>query len=324
LSGAALSKILRIGLLLLLLSPAATSDGGSAGQLLGLNVSPDGKFVATTFVKDNSWRIYKIDVNTGNATRLTDAAAGEESSPTFPPDGKLIAYSYVSGKDQQRIIVMNVDGSNPRTLPGAGTAKLDATFAPDGEKIYFRRAESRPREHAWDIFSMGVDGSSLTQLTHEALYEIYEPSLSSDGKSMVVVTEGWDAPQQQIAIYALDHPEKPQRILRPQLPAKPSANLFFESPNYMPDGKSILFIGRSRGKRVYDCDVYRLNLETGSVERLTEGNGYAGGLKLFPDGETAVFLRWHEDSHGTTVGTDLWLLDLQTRKVTPLEVSGLN
>jgi hypothetical protein len=79
---------------------------------------------------------------------------------------------------------MNVDGSNPRTLSGSGTANLDPTFAPNGDKIYFRQAEPRPHEHRWDLFSMGIDGSNLTQLTHEGFYSIYSPSLSPDGKSM--------------------------------------------------------------------------------------------------------------------------------------------
>jgi Tol biopolymer transport system component len=323
-SGDVISKILRVGLLVLFLIPPVTCGERSPGQMLGLSVSPDGKFIATTYVKGNSWRIYKIDMGTGNATRLTDATAGEESSPVFSPDGKLIAYSYLSEKDHQRIVIMNADGSSPRTLPGSGSANLDATFAPSGGTVYFRRAESCPHEHRWDIFSMETDGSKLTQLTHEGFYSIYDPSPSPDGKSMVVVTEGWDAPQQQIAIYSLDHPEKPQQILRPHLPGKPAPKQVFASPSYMPDGKSILFIAATRGKRENDYDAYRLNLETGTVERLTQGNGYAGALTLLPDGKTAVFLKWREDRHGTIVGTDVYLLDLQTHKLAPFKVSGLN
>jgi dipeptidyl aminopeptidase/acylaminoacyl peptidase len=321
-----MSSALRVGLCLLLLFiiPPAMYCGESPGQMLGLTISPDGRFMLTTYVKGNSWRIYKIDVRTGNAIRLTDATTGEESSPTFSPDGKLIAYSYLSEKDHQRIVVMNVDGSSPRTLPGSGTANLDATFARSGEKIYFRRSEPRPNEHRWDIFSMEIDGSKLTQLTHEGFYSIYEPSLSPDGESMVVVTEGWDTSLQQITIYSLDHPEEPQRIIRPRLPSKPAPKQAFESPNYMLDGKSILFMAATHEKRKNDFDVYRLDLETGAVERLTNGNGYAGGLKLLPDGKTAVFLKWREDRHGTIVGTDVFLLDLQTHGLTPFRVTGLN
>jgi Tol biopolymer transport system component len=319
-------RVLGLGFcsLLLFLIPRVTCCEDSPGRMLGLSVSPDGKFIATTYVKGSSWRIYKIDMVTGDATRLTDATTGEEASPTFSPDGKLIAYSYVAEKDHRQIVVMNVDGSSPRTLPGSGTANLDATFAPSGEKLYFCRAEPRPHEHRSDIFWMNIDGSKLTQLTHEGFYSISEPSLSPDGKSLVVVTEEWDAPQEQISLYSLDHPEKPQRILRPHLPARPAPKQVFESPNYTPDGKSILFMAATHGKRENDDDVYRLDLGSEMLERLTEGNGYAGGLKLLPDGKTAVFLKWREDRHGTIVGTEVYLLDLETHKLRPFKVSGLN
>ncbi|HUJ33130.1 MAG TPA: hypothetical protein VLY23_17750 [Candidatus Acidoferrum sp.] len=317
-------EVLKLGLLLLFLVAPATQGGDSPGRMLGLSVSPDGKFIATTYVKGSSWRIYKIDMGTGNATRLTNATTGEESSPAFSPDGKLIAYSYTAYADYQRIVVMNVDGSNPRTLPGSGTANLDPTFAPNGERIYFRQAEPRPHEHRWDLFSIGTDGSNLTQLTHEGFYSVYDPSLSPDGKSMVVVLQGWNAPQQQIAIYSLDHTEKPERILQVHLPGKVPLNHVFESPNYMPNGKSILFIAATGGKRGDDYDIYLLDVEAGATERLTEGNGYAGALKLFPAGKTAAFLKWPEDRHGKTVGTDVSLLDLQTGKLRSLRVTGLN
>jgi Tol biopolymer transport system component len=325
-NGVSMAKVLRVGLLLLFLVAPATWGGDSPGQMLGLSVSPDGRFLATTYVKGSSWRIYKIDVSTGNATRLTNATSGEESSPAFSPNGKLIAYSYTTYPDHQRIVVMNADGSNQRTLPGSGTANLDPTFAPSGETLYFREAKPRPHEHRWDLFSIGIDGSNLTQLTHEGFYSIYSPSISPDGKSMVVVTEGWRASafHRQLVIYSLDHPEKPLRILRPHLPGKRPLNQNFECPNYMPDGKRILFMAATGGKREDDYDVYLLDSETEAVERLTEGNGYAGGLTLLPDGKTAAFLRWREDKHRTIVGTDVYLLDLQTHKLTPLRVSGLD
>jgi len=221
---------------------------------------------------------------------------------------------------------MSIDGSNPRTLPGSGTANLDPTFAPSGETIYFREAEPRPHEHRWDLFSIGIDGSNLMQLTHEGFYSIYSPSLSPDGKSMVVVTEGWNASafHRQMIVYSLDHPEKPQRILQPHLPGKRPLNQDFESPNYLPNGKSIIFMAATGGKRGDDYDVYLLDLETGAIERLTEGNGYAGALKLFPDGKSVAYLKWREDKHRAIVGTDVCLLDLQTHQLTRFKVNGLN
>jgi len=316
-------KVLRVGFLLLFVVALPTRSEDSPGQMLGLSVSPDGKFFATTYVKGKSWRIYKIEMATGNATRLTNAATGEESSPAFSPNGTLIVYSYTTYPDYQRIVVMSVDGSNSRTLPGSGTANLDPIFSPDGQTIYFRQAEPRPHEHRWDLFSMGIDGSNLTQLTHEGFYEIYDPSPSPDGGSVAVAIEDWHSPRRQIAIYSLDKSQQPPKILRPHLPGKRPLNEYFESPNYMPDGKSLLFMAATGGKRGDDYDAYSLNLETGAIERLTEGMGYAGCLTLFRDQKTAAFLKWREDKHQAIIDTDIYLLDLPTHRLTLFKVNGL-
>jgi Tol biopolymer transport system component len=92
----------------------------------------------------------------------------------------------------------------------------------------------------------------------------------------------------------------------------------------MPDGKSILFMAASNGKHGYDYDVYRVDLRTGSLERLTNGNGYATDLKVSADGNTAVFLKWHSDWRSTPDKSELYLLDVQTYKLTPLRITGLD
>jgi len=92
----------------------------------------------------------------------------------------------------------------------------------------------------------------------------------------------------------------------------------------MPDGKSILFMAGSDGKHGYDYDVYRVNLATGSLDRLTTGSGYATDLKVSADGKTAVFLKRQSDWHGTPVKSEVYLLDVQTHKLTVLKVTGLD
>jgi Tol biopolymer transport system component len=66
--------------------------------------------------------------------------------------------------------------------------------------------------------------------------------------------------------------------------------------------------------------VYRLDLQTGAVERLTKRNGYATDLRVFADGKTAVFLKWRSDHHATPVQSELYLLDLQSHNVSPMKV----
>jgi Tol biopolymer transport system component len=315
-------RIFRAALLFLCVVPPATCIASPKGQMRGVAVSPDGKLIAVAYVQGRSRFIYKIAMDSGIATRLTDAKAGQESGPAFSADGKLIAYSYVPEGQHQRIIVINVNGSNSRSLPASDTADLYATFAPNGRKIYFGRSQPSPADHLWDIFSVGADGSDLTQVTHEGFLQLSQPSLSSDGRSMAVATLGLYTPQ-RIEIYSLDHLEKPSQVLSPRVPSEASPAPMFGYPNYMPDGKSILFLAASNKTLHYDYDVYRVDIGTGAVERLTEGNGFASDLKVFGDGKMAVFLKWRSNWRGTPVKSELYLLDLQTRKLTSFKVTGL-
>jgi Tol biopolymer transport system component len=306
----------------LILSSFALS-ANSYGQIREVAVSPNGAAIAVTYEKGDARFIYKIFMDSRNAVRLTAATTGKESSPAFSADSGLMAYSYVPEKQHQRIIVMNLDGSSPHSVAESGTANVLATFALDGKRVYFARSQPPPLSHAWDIFSVDTDGSNLQRLTHGMFYQVSQPSLSPDGKSMAVITTGADA-HRQIAIYSLEHPDQPRQSLQPHVPKEASTDPIINYPNYMPDGKSILVMAATDGKRGLDYDVYRVDLTTGDIERLTNGNGIASDLKVFADGKTAVFLKWHKNWRGTPDSSKLYLLDVQTHKLTPLQVTGLN
>jgi Tol biopolymer transport system component len=122
----------------------------------------------------------------------------------------------------------------------------------------------------------------VRELTSESFYMASPASVSPDGKNMVIVKEGIDT-NRQIAVYSLDRPGKPTQSLQPHVPKEADhKNPILNFPNYMPDGKGILFMAASNGKHGYDYDVYRVDLGTGSLERFTNGNGYAPTSRFLP------------------------------------------
>ena len=327
-------RALRTSFFLLLLHPLAVCSASSSGQIRSFAISPDGKFIAVDFAKSSTSVIYMIPVDTGNATRLTGAKTGAESGPAFSPDGKRIAYSYwPSNGAHSSIVIGNVESSDLHPWPSSEGSDYWPVFSPDNKTIIFARsgyygsyspiAQSHP--HAWNFYASDLDGTNVRQLTDERFYLASPPSISPDGKSMVTVTQGLDTPQ-QIAVYSLDHPEKPSISLRPHIPGESKLGQAFDFPNYMPDGKSILFLAASNGKlgHGYDYDVYRVAIGTDAVERLTKGNGFATDLKVSADGKTAAFLKWHLSWRGIPNKSELYLLDMQTHRLTLFKVSGLN
>jgi len=309
-----------------------TCAAGPAPQVTGLSVSPDGKLIAVTYETRGTTFIYKVYADTGNATRLTDAKAGEETSPAFSPDGKRVAYTYRPGKEaRSRIVIVNADGSNQREWSPSGVTDLSPVLSPDNKTIIFSRSEfygsyspiAQPHPHEWGFYASDLDGTNVRALTSEHFYKVSPASISPDGKNMVVVTEGLET-SQHIAIYSIIDQGPPTRTLQPHVPHEDDhKNPTFAYPNYLPDG-SILFMAASDGKRVYDYDVYRLDLGTGSVGRLTQGNGYATDLAVSADGKTAAFLKWRKNWLGELIGNEVYLMEVQSHKLSPLKISGLN
>jgi len=323
-------RFLSGGFLLLILFSTIGCNRVPSSRMESVAISPDDKLLAIVLGDDNTSFIYKVDVDSGNATRLTDAKAGRESSPAFSPDGKRISYSYSPGKGQpSSIVIENVDGSNLHSWPPSGGNDYWPVFPLDGKTAIFARSAyygnysptAQPHPHGWDLYAADSDGTSVRQLTHEGFYSTSPLSVSPDGKSMVLVTDGGD--RSQIAVYSFDQTDKPTISLRPHVPGEPGLGPQFDSPNFMPDGKRILFMAASRGHGAYDYDVYKMDIASGSVERLTQGNGFATGLKVSADGKTAAFLKWRLNWRHTPVESTPYLLDLQTYKLTPLKVRGL-
>jgi Tol biopolymer transport system component len=205
------------GLLFLLFFPSSTYSAASPGRIESVSVSPDGKLIAVSFAEGNTSFIYIVPVDTGIATRLTDAKDGEESSPSFSADGKRIAYSYEPGDHRRpRIVIANVDGSGTHQWSPSNVADLSPVLSPDNATIVFSRADfygsyspiAQPYPHGWSFFAANLDGTNVRELTTERFYMVSRPAVSPDGKNMVVVTEGLET-DQQIAIYSITSPALP-------------------------------------------------------------------------------------------------------------------
>lgn len=204
---------------------AIACDGNPSGRISGLAVSPDGRSMVFTYEEGGSAFLYEVSVETGKATRLTNATTGEETSPAFSPDGKQVAYIYWPGKGaRSRIVIVDADGSNLRQWSPSAVADLSPVLSPDRKTIVFSRSEfygryspiAQAHPHEWDFYASNLDGTNVRQLTSERFYMVSPASISPDGQSMIVVTEGLESGA-HMTIYPVIHPGPP-RTLQPHMP----------------------------------------------------------------------------------------------------------
>ena len=158
-------------------------------------ISPDGKYVAFLSEKDLfSIDLFLADAKTGQIIRkLTSKIRNShieefnfiESAGAWSPDGKKFAFSAFS-KGRNKLIV--VDAENGKSLLEESMDDAEQfgnlSWSPTGNEIAFTGLKHGQS----DIFIYNFQTKKVRQLTNDH-YSDYQPSYSSDGKSIVFSTD---------------------------------------------------------------------------------------------------------------------------------------
>jgi Tol biopolymer transport system component len=181
----------------------------SPGYDAEATVSPDGKTIVWTSMKDGDLDIYAMNLDGTRVRRLTDDL-GYDGGAFFSPDSKRIVYRASHPTDPveiakykellaQRLVepgrlelfVMNADGSNRKPVTSNGASNFAPYFHPDGKRIIFssnvetRGDGGRPEFH---LYLIGDEGSGLERLTFAGRFNSF-PMFSPDGRRLVWVSD---------------------------------------------------------------------------------------------------------------------------------------
>ena len=165
-------------------------------------VSPDGRTIVFTSLKDGDLDIYTMGVDGSNLRRLT-TTAGYDGGAFFSPDGRQIVYRAHHPTDsaelaqyrallaqdivrpnRMEIWVMNADGSGQRQVTRLGGANFAPFFTPDGRRVIFSSNHERPRSRNFDLYLVDLDGANLERVTTNPEFDGF-PQFSPDGRHLV-------------------------------------------------------------------------------------------------------------------------------------------
>jgi Tol biopolymer transport system component len=174
----------------------------SPGYDAEATVSPDGKRIVFTSVRDGDLELYSMNIDGSNVKRLTHEV-GYDGGAFYSPDGKRIVYRAhhpTDAKDVERyrmlladglieprmleIMVMNADGSNKRTVTRNGKANFAPYFHPNGRQIIFSSNMHDPRGRNFDLYLINIDGTGLEQVTFNETFDGF-PMFTRDGSKLV-------------------------------------------------------------------------------------------------------------------------------------------
>lgn len=187
----------------------ANRDGSGLRRLTNFDVytaegvlSPDGRRIVFTSLKDGDLDIYTMNVDGSDVRRLT-TTPGYDGGPWWSPDGTKIVYRAWHPPDSagqadyqallaQRMVrpsrmelwVMNADGSDQRQITSLGGANFGPSWTPDGRRIVFSSNYKNPRSRNFELYLINLDGSGLEQVTTHEEFDGF-PMFSPDGRRIV-------------------------------------------------------------------------------------------------------------------------------------------
>ncbi|HEX5972709.1 MAG TPA: hypothetical protein VFY85_12335 [Gemmatimonadaceae bacterium] len=183
-------------------------------------VSPDGKKIVFTSLKDGDLDIYTMNVDGTDVRRLT-TTPGYDGGPWWSPDGKQIAYrawhptdtALVSYREllAQRLVrpnrmelwVMNADGSGQRQITQLGGANFGPSWTPDGKRLIFSSNYTQPRSGNFDLYLVNLDGTGLERVTTSDTFDGF-PMFSPDGRKLVWASNRHDARATETNLFIAD------------------------------------------------------------------------------------------------------------------------
>ncbi len=189
-------------------------------------LSPDGKRIVFTSLKDGDLDIYTMNVDGTDVRRLTNVP-GYDGGAWWSPDGKRIVYraNHPSDSTELRayrdllaqglvkpskveLFVMNADGSGQRQVTALGGANFGPSWSPDGQRIIFSSNFVAPRSGNFDLYLVDADASMATaeQLERVTTSEVFDgfAMFSPDGTKLIWASNRHAKAQGETNIFVAD------------------------------------------------------------------------------------------------------------------------
>ncbi len=174
----------------------------TAGYDAEATVSPDGRKIVFTSVRDGDLELYSMNIDGTEVRRLTHEK-GYDGGAFYSPDSKMIVYRAHHPKDPQEIaryerllaegliepraleiMVMAADGSQQRTVTNNGAANFAPFFHPNGKQIIFSSNLDDPQGRNFDLYLINIDGTGLERITFNETFDGF-PMFNRAGTRLV-------------------------------------------------------------------------------------------------------------------------------------------
>jgi TolB protein len=280
-----------------------------------------------------------------NAIKLNIPLFGSLQNPAFSPDGEAIVFTrfrngynlepadiFIYYIENSKIDTLVMDGSANVNLPGS------CWNSQNGSIIFSSSRE--PHDEIYLIDDNGSPGDEI-KITERAEYMAYEPTFSPDGQWIVFESHPVDVEKKGVIMkYKLDKSLNYQALTDEDDDCRqpnwsPSGdNILFQQYKsrqwdiwiMKTDGSNKRKVTSGKGDKTDACfskdgkfiiysgdfdlefaNIYKISIEGGNSERLSNYEGYDGAPSISSDGSKIVFESYGGDPDDSD-GTCLWML----------------
>lgn len=202
---------------------------------------------------------------------------GREYDAALSPDGSRIAYVADEPGKPPTVMVKMLQGEQQLPLSqGEGDAS-SPEWMPDGRGIVYLKLAA-PNLRFVRVSPLGGPGQTLD--VDAQAFGVRGMSIANDGDRLAYAKRSAPEAPYQLWLYSIASGER-TRLTEPA-----SGSLGDIDPLFAPDGKAIVFV---RGSDEVTKDIYRLDLASKTLTRLTFDNRKINGLAWSPDGAQLLF-----------------------------------
>lgn len=235
---------------------------------------------------------------------------GSEECPPVPDKKALKKYVWPIYESYD-IFVADLNGKITRQLTSEPGYDAEATISPKGDKIIF----TSMRNGDLDLYSMDLNGENVKQITTDLGY---------DGGA-------WFSPDGSQIVWRASRPKTPEEIkeykdlLAQGLVMPTNMEVFVANadgsnarqvtklgkanwaPNFMPDGKRIIFASNHEYEKGFPFNMYIINIDGGGLRKISHDGGFDAFPMFSPDGKKLIFSS--NRNNGDTHDTNMFICD---------------
>jgi Tol biopolymer transport system component len=184
-------------------------------------VSPDGRRVVFTSLREGDLDLYVCEADGGDVRRLTDRP-GYDGGPFFSWDGRQIVWRGWHPSDpavlaeyredlrrglvrplRAELFAMHADGTGSRQVTANGAANWAPFLHPDGERIVFASNVHDPGRFNFALYLVRRDGTGLERVTFAESFAAF-PMFSRDGARLVFCSNRGASASREYNVFVAD------------------------------------------------------------------------------------------------------------------------